>query len=59
MYYTYVSESLKDHKRYFGSSRDWEKRLSMHNAGLVFSTKNRRPFKLIYLEEFDIQSEAR
>lgn len=59
MYYTYVLESLKDHKRYIGSSGDWEKRLMMHNSGKVFSTKNRRPFKMIFLEEFETQSEAR
>lgn len=59
MYCTYVLESLKDHKRYIGSSGDWKKRLSMHNAGSVFSTKHRGPFKLIYLEEFESRSEAR
>ena len=59
MHYTYVLESLKDHKRYIGSSGDWQKRLVMHNAGLVPSTKHRRPFKLIDLEQFETQSEAR
>ncbi|MEX2028210.1 MAG: GIY-YIG nuclease family protein [Candidatus Curtissbacteria bacterium] len=59
MYYTYVLESLKDHKRYIGSSSDWEKRLTMHNNGQVFSTKSRKPFKLIYLEEYETQVEAR
>lgn len=59
MYYTYVLESLKDHKRYIGSTHDWKRRLSLHNSGKVFSTKSRRPFKLIYLGEFEKQSEAR
>lgn len=59
MFYTYVLESLKDHKRYIGSTADVQKRLEMHNSGLVMSTKSRRPFKLIYYEEFATQSEAR
>ncbi len=59
MYYTYVLESLEDHKKYIGSSGDWKKRLVLHNAGRVISTKHRKPFKLVYLEEFETQSEAR
>ena len=59
MYFTYVLESLKDHKRYIGSTGDLKQRLSSHNAGLVKSTKHRRPFKLLYFEELGTQSEAR
>lgn len=59
MYYTYVLESLKDHKRYIGSTSDVKKRLKMHNSGLVASTKARVPFKLVYIEDFATQSEAR
>jgi len=59
MFYTYVLESLKDHKRYIGSTSSLEKRLIAHNSGLVTSTKSRRPFKLIYQEDFPTQNEAR
>ncbi len=50
MYYVYVIQSEKDGKWYTGLTNDWQKRLSEHNAGKVFSTKNRAPFKLIYYE---------
>ncbi|HRY62194.1 MAG TPA: GIY-YIG nuclease family protein [Candidatus Paceibacterota bacterium] len=36
-----------------------EKRLIRHNKGDVFSTKYKRPWKLIYVEEFENMKEAR
>jgi len=59
MFYTYVLESLKDHKKYIGSTGDLKSRFERHNQGLVLSTKSRRPFKVIYFEKFDTLSEAR
>ena len=50
MFYTYVLYSLKDHQYYTGYTSDLKKRVSDHNNGRVFSTKNRRPFELIYFE---------
>lgn len=50
MYYVYVIQSLKDHNLYTGSSSDLKKRFEKHKAGGVFSTKNRRPLRLIYYE---------
>ncbi len=58
MYYTYVLISLKDHKFYTGYTSDIEKRLQQHNDGEVFSTKSRRPFKLIYFEACLNQDDA-
>jgi putative endonuclease len=58
-YTTYVLQSLVDHKRYAGLSSDVEKRLKMHNAGKVKSTKRRRPFLLIYQEVAGTLAEAR
>jgi putative endonuclease len=58
MYYTYVLRSLKDHKRYIGSTDNLSKRVKEHNDGLVKSTKNRRPLILIYSEEFNSKSES-
>ena len=49
-YYTYVLGSLKDNKFYIGYCSDLKKRLDEHRNGLVESTKNRRPFKLVYYE---------
>lgn len=40
----------KDGNWYTGSTSDLKKRLQEHNKGYNFSTKNRRPWKLIYYE---------
>ena len=46
MAYVYILKSLKDHKKYTGSTPDLERRINQHNEGHVQSTKNRRPFIL-------------
>ena len=46
----YVLCSQKDGKRYIGCTNDLRRRLSDHNDGLVESTKQRIPLKLIYYE---------
>ena len=58
MFYTYVLSSLKDKKFYTGYTSDIEKRLQSHNNGEVFSTKNRRPLRLIYFEACLNQEDA-
>ena len=50
MFYTYVIRSKKDKKWYTGCTRDLGKRFKEHNNNLVFSTKKRGPFELIYYE---------
>ena len=52
MYYVYVLKSLKDKKIYTGYSSDLKRRFLQHQLGLIKSTKNRRPLKLIYYEAF-------
>jgi putative endonuclease len=49
-YYVYVLQSLKDNQWYTGYTPDLRKRIKIHEDGLVESTRNRRPFKLIYFE---------
>ncbi|MCX2678547.1 GIY-YIG nuclease family protein [Galbibacter sp. EGI 63066] len=49
-YYVYVLLSLKDGKKYTGYTKDLSSRFEEHQKGKVTSTKNRRPFKLIYFE---------
>jgi putative endonuclease len=49
-FYTYVLKSLKDNKLYIGWTDDLKSRLEKHNKGKVRSTKDRRPFNLIYYE---------
>jgi putative endonuclease len=58
MYYVYILISLKDNKRYFGFTKNLERRLFEHNAGLVKSTRNRRPLRIIHMEKFDSKEEA-
>jgi putative endonuclease len=58
MYYTYILLSQKDGALYKGSTADVEKRLLAHNSGKVFATKSRRPFRLLYTEEFASRVEA-
>ncbi len=54
----YVLQSIKDQKQYIGSSEDLLKRIRRHNQGLVRSTKNRRPLKLIAYRVFSDILEA-
>ena len=49
-YYTYVLKSEKDSKYYIGYSKNVKLRFEQHKKGLVKSTKDRRPLKLIYFE---------
>lgn len=50
IYYTYVLRSKGDKKFYTGYTEDLKLRFEQHNKGLVESTKDRRPFELIYFE---------
>ncbi len=50
IYWVYVLESKKDGLRYIGFTSDINNRLKQHFIGKVFSTKYRRPLKLIYIE---------
>ena len=49
-YYTYVLKSDIDEKLYIGWTVNLSRRFKKHTNGLVVSTKNRRPLKLIYYE---------
>ena len=57
-YYTYVLKSSKDNKFYTGYTKNIKLRFEQHNQGSVESTKNRRPFKLIYFEACLNQKDA-
>ncbi len=58
MYYTYVLLSKKDDKLYTGYTKDLKLRFKQHTNGQVNSTKNRRPFILIYYEASLNQQDA-
>lgn len=59
MYYVYILKSKKTSKLYKGSTSDLKERIENHNKGKVFSTKNGRPWKLIYYEAFISKTDAR
>ena len=58
MYTVYILFSEKDEKRYIGCTSNLNRRLEEHKMGLVKSTKNRCPFKLIHTEKFNHKSDA-
>ncbi len=57
-YYIYILYSEKSDKFYTGASSDINTRLERHNAGATKSTKSGRPWKIVYSEEFDTNTEA-
>ena len=58
MYYTYVLQSMKDTNYYTSFTKNLKLRFEQHNKGNVESTKDRRPFKLIYYEACLDQKDA-
>ena len=58
MYYTYVLQSLKDMGFYTGFTKNIELRFELHKKGLVESTEDRIPLKLIYYEAYLDQADA-
>lgn len=56
--FTYILKSLKNGKYYIGHTENLENRVKRHNSGLVRSTKNGRPWKILYTEVFSTKSEA-
>ena len=58
MYYTYVLQSEVDNAFYVGYTKNLKLRFEKHNKGYVESTKDRRPFKLIYYEACLTQQDA-
>jgi len=58
MYYVYVLQSEKDECFYVGYTLELRKRLKLHNDGRVESTKDRKPFKLVYYEACTNQRDA-
>jgi len=49
-YYNYIIKSIKFGNLYKGCSNNLKRRLEEHNSGLVESTKNQKPWELIYYE---------
>lgn len=59
MFYVYVLQSIESSDLYIGYTEDLKKRFKQHNEGLSFSTKSKRPWKLIYYEACINQEDAK
>lgn len=57
MYYAYILQ-LKDKSYYHCSFSDFKLRLKDHKSGIVESTKNLRPFKLVFYAAFMSKKKA-
>lgn len=58
MYYLYFIKSEKFDRHYVGVTSNPKRRLDEHNCGENKSTKPYRPYKIIYLEEYDTKALA-
>lgn len=57
-YYVYVLKSQPWNRHYIGTTSNPAKRILTHNSGGNTSTRHGRPWKLIYLEEFQSKTDA-
>ncbi|MEN9558147.1 MAG: hypothetical protein RL141_516 [Candidatus Parcubacteria bacterium] len=59
MYYVYLLKSEKDQGFYIGFTSDLERRQIEHQHGIVDSTRDRRPIRLVYYEAYETETLAR
>ncbi|MBA3724489.1 MAG: GIY-YIG nuclease family protein [Candidatus Levybacteria bacterium] len=59
MFFTYILQSQKDSSYYIGSTKNLDTRIIKHNNGYSRYTKSKRPWKLVYKEEYDTLSKAK
>jgi len=59
VYYTYILQSSKSKKFYFGFSKDLKKRFVLHNSGKVFATKPYLPWNLVWYCAFTTAKQAK
>ena len=57
-YFVYILRSVKDGSFYIGYSQNIEDRLWEHNIGRTGYSSKRRPWELIYKEEYASSTEA-
>ncbi len=57
-YFVYVLWFPKEESRYVGQTDNLVRRIRQHIAGRVCFSRNRKPFKLIYVEGCATRSEA-
>jgi putative endonuclease len=57
-YWVYILKSQKDGSYYIGHTQELDSRLERHNQGRVKYTKSKRPWDLVYFEEYPDRSRA-
>jgi putative endonuclease len=59
MFWVYAIKSQYTDRIYVGQTKNLEERLTLHNSGMVQSTKKDRPWTVIAYEIFDTRENAR
>ncbi len=54
----YILQSQKDGRYYIGHTQDLAGRLDQHNRGASKSTRNHRPWELVYYEKYSTRKDA-
>ena len=57
-YFVYILVNHSLDRLYIGQTKDMNERLDRHNKGYVRSTKNHRPWKVLFCKNFPSRSEA-
>jgi putative endonuclease len=57
-FFLYILQSQKDVRYYVGISKDIKTRLDQHNRGVGKFTRSKRPWRLMYTEEYNTRPEA-
>jgi len=57
-HFVYILESEKDGSYYVGQTQNLLERLERHNQGRSKATKSKRPWRLVYSEEYPDRSAA-
>jgi len=58
MKYNFYILECKNGSNYYGHTNDLKRRLSAHAKGNVYTTRKRRPIKLIYYEVLNSKTDA-
>lgn len=59
MFYVYVLESNRTDQLYIGYTKDIKRRLEEHNCGLNVSTRYHRPWRIIHVEIYINEKDAK
>ena len=57
-YFVYILRSQKDGSYYVGSTQDLDERIQRHNEGRCLYTKARKPWSLVYFQEYQDRAKA-